>query len=126
MEGKFNILDYTDRLKVYKQGNTETRYYCPVCNHTLSVNKNGKWKCWSGCDNYDVKKAIAPEIYKTRFPKINCFPKTKKKKIIPLEKKLTINYLSKPKSFERCLSGRRRIWWEPSPKCGRLLRLTNM
>ncbi len=59
MTKRFDILNYLDRLRVFKQTNTEVRYYCPVCGHSLSVNtSNGKWKCWAGCDNFDVKKLL--------------------------------------------------------------------
>ena len=80
MEKKFDILNYLDRLTVHKESNTQNKYICPVCHgNNLAVNlSSGKWKCWDDCDNYEVKKVIAPELYNRRFAKLNRFPVKKK------------------------------------------------
>jgi putative DNA primase/helicase len=58
----FSILNYIDKLTPAKG---KDRYDCPVCGgNNLTVNpKNGKYKCWNGCDCKDIREAIAP------FPK---------------------------------------------------------
>lgn len=78
---QFDILNYLDKLKESKRNNTQIKYICPSCNgNNLAVNLiSGKWKCFDGCDNYDVKKCIAPERYNNLFAKSDYFPVVEKK-----------------------------------------------
>lgn len=59
----FNILDHVDKLtKSEKHTKTQPYYNCPVCSGgSLMVNRQGKFKCWSGnCDSKDIMEAIRP------------------------------------------------------------------
>lgn len=94
----FDILEYLDRLQEHKRTATQVKFICPVCGgDNLAVNLNsGKWKCWNNCDNYDVKRAIAPEIYGNRFAPIDQFEPAQKTKEYPLRKKLNTVKLAYP------------------------------
>lgn len=91
MRKRFEILDYLDRLVGYKRTNTQIKHICPVCDgNNLAVNiRTGKWKCWDGCDNYAVKKAIAPEIYSNPFAAVELYSKPEVKEEYPLPIALT-------------------------------------
>ena len=62
----FNILDYIDILNPAKEKN---KYFCPVCDgHNLSVNRfSGAYQCFNGCDNKDIREAIAPRPNRDEF-----------------------------------------------------------
>lgn len=105
---RFDILEYLDRLQEHVSTNTQTKYLCPVCGgNNLAVNHTtGKWKCWNGCDNYEVKKKIAPEIYNNVFAPLSMFDAPDEKREYPLPKSLTeitielSNCLSSPALFK--------------------------
>lgn len=98
MSKKFEILDYLDRLQEHKHTATQIKYICPVCGgNNLAVNINsGRWKCWDGCDNFDVKKAIVPELYGNRFAAVDRFEPAEKTRDYPIPIKLTEVNLAKP------------------------------
>jgi putative DNA primase/helicase len=54
----FDILDHLDKLT---PAAGKDRYICPVCQgNNLTVSKDGKYQCWSGCECKDIRDAIAP------------------------------------------------------------------
>jgi putative DNA primase/helicase len=55
----FDIRNFTDRLTPTKQKN---RYICPVCgNDNLTIApKTGKYQCWNGCPNAEIREAVSP------------------------------------------------------------------
>lgn len=55
----FDIRNFLDRLTPAKGSN---RYICPHCaGNNLTIDpKSGKYQCWSGCDNKDVRETIRP------------------------------------------------------------------
>lgn len=101
MTKKFDILNYLDRLQEDRRTATQVRYICPNCgSDNLAVNLvNGKWKCWSGCDNFDVKRKLVPEMYDTRFPAADRFTPPEKTKEYPLPIKLDKGDMAKPLYF---------------------------
>jgi hypothetical protein len=54
----FDIRNFTDKLS---HVNGE-KYICPVCGgNNLSISKkNGAYKCWNGCQEKDIRAAVAP------------------------------------------------------------------
>ena len=62
----FNILDYIDGLEPTK---SKSKYICPVCDgHNLSINRySGAYKCFNGCENKDIREAIAPRRNRDEF-----------------------------------------------------------
>ena len=59
----FPILDYIDRLTPTKGGSKNNpKFICPVCNgHNLGINlSNGAYQCFNGCENQEIREAIAP------------------------------------------------------------------
>lgn len=57
-DSQFNILDYVEKLTPAKG---KDRYICPACqNHNLTINKDGAYQCWNGCECKDIREAIAP------------------------------------------------------------------
>ncbi len=55
---QFDIRNFTDRLTHVKG----EKWICPVCGgNDLSIDeKSGKYKCWHGCENVDIREAVAP------------------------------------------------------------------
>lgn len=98
MSKVFEILNYLDRLQEHKRTATQIKFYCPVCGgNNLAVNlNNGRWKCWDNCDNFDVKKAIVPEIYGNRFAAVDQFEAAEQIKEYPLPRKLTGENMAHP------------------------------
>lgn len=62
----FNILDYIDSLEPTK---SKGKYICPVCDgHNLSISRySGAYKCFNGCENKDIREAIAPRRNRDEF-----------------------------------------------------------
>lgn len=62
----FNILDYIDGLEPTK---SKSKYICPVCDgHNLSINRySGAYQCFNGCENKDIREAIAPRRNRDEF-----------------------------------------------------------
>ena len=61
----FDIREFTDKLtRVGGQ-----KYLCPVCNNNnLSIEpKTGKYQCWDGCENKDIREAVSPSIQQKEF-----------------------------------------------------------
>ena len=55
---QFNILDYVEKLTPAKG---KDRYICPSCqNDNLTINKDGAYQCWNGCECKDIREVIAP------------------------------------------------------------------
>lgn len=54
-----SLLNHLDKLTPARE---KGKYHCPVCNNPkLSINpKDGKFKCYSGCEGSDIWKAIVP------------------------------------------------------------------
>jgi putative DNA primase/helicase len=63
----FDIRNFLDRLTPVR----DEKYICPVCaNNNLSISaKTGKYQCWNGCDNKDIREAVSPweEVKPTRL-----------------------------------------------------------
>jgi putative DNA primase/helicase len=55
---QFDIRNFTDRLTHVKG----EKWICPNCGgNDLSIDeKSGKYKCWHGCENVDIREAVAP------------------------------------------------------------------
>ena len=62
----FDIRDYTDALIPTKE---KGKYICPECGgNNLSINpRTGAYKCWNGCENKDIREAIAPRLNRHEF-----------------------------------------------------------
>ncbi|MDF0553178.1 DUF3987 domain-containing protein [Kamptonema sp. UHCC 0994] len=60
----FDIRNFTDKLTHVKG----EKYICPVCgNNNLSISKkNGAYQCWNGCQNKDIREALAPPETNTK------------------------------------------------------------
>ncbi len=75
----FDIRNFTDRLTPAKGSN---RYICPVCGgNNLTIDPNStKYQCWSGCENRDIREAIAPwdEVSRKTYRPRNCERQPKK------------------------------------------------
>ncbi len=55
----FSILDHIDKLTQAKE---KGRYHCPVCGgHNLTINKDGAYQCWNGCECKEIREALAPK-----------------------------------------------------------------
>ena len=56
----FDIRNFADQL-THVQGE---KYVCPVCdNNNLSIcAKTGKYQCWNGCENKDIREAVSPWV----------------------------------------------------------------
>ena len=57
---EFSILNWLAHLQ--PAGRSKSRYICPNCGgNNLSINlQSGKYKCYSGCENSEVREAIRP------------------------------------------------------------------
>ncbi len=79
---QFDIRNFTDRLTPAKGSN---RYICPVCGgNNLTIDPNStKYQCWSGCENRDIREAIAPwdEVSRKTDRPRNCERQPKKSRL---------------------------------------------
>jgi energy-coupling factor transporter ATP-binding protein EcfA2 len=62
----FDIRDYIDHLEPTKK---KGKFICPGCGgNNLSINpRNGAYQCFNGCENKDIREAIAPRRNRDEF-----------------------------------------------------------